>query len=490
VRAAAAVAGRGLPASYVRTVAPVFILTILSAAVAGARVAVAVAVVMVLLIGYSRVLTDWRTLLCALIGVILFIPIGRYTLPASLPFRLEPYRIFVAALLLVWLSSLLIDSRVKFRLGLVGAPLLLLVVVTLASDFANTGRIHQFAVSSTVAKRLTFFASFVLVYFLVVSLVRRSRDLQGLVKMMVIGGSVVAAFGLVEYTSGYNVFNHFQGFIPLHAEALPYTVARGSSRLRVYASAEHPIALGALFVLLLPLSGYLWQATRQRRWWVAAALLLMGTFSTQSRTAMIMLVVVVLVLLRLRPQSIRPLWPLLLPALLAIHFAVPGSIGSISSAFFPKGGLVAQQQSGAGTYGSGRIADLGPSLHEYAGYPVLGEGYGTRVTDKGPAQNANILDDQWLSTMLETGALGALAWIWIFSRSFRRLSRAAKEDDTPRGWLCAALAAALLAFSVGMLTFDAFSFAQVTFAAFIVLGLGSALLEIPALQWRSPVRAA
>ena len=35
---------------------------------------------------------DWQVLLAGLVLVILFIPIRRFTLPAALPFELEPYR--------------------------------------------------------------------------------------------------------------------------------------------------------------------------------------------------------------------------------------------------------------------------------------------------------------------------------------------------------------------------------------------------------------
>ena len=56
---------------------------------------------------------SWPRLIAALIVVILFIPIRRYTLPANLPFQLEPYRVFVALLVLGWLASLLVDARTR-----------------------------------------------------------------------------------------------------------------------------------------------------------------------------------------------------------------------------------------------------------------------------------------------------------------------------------------------------------------------------------------
>jgi O-antigen ligase len=120
------------------------------------------------------------------------------------------------------------------------------------------------------------------------------------------------------------------------------------------------------------------------------------------------------------------------------------------------------------------VADLAPTLAEVAKKPFLGYGYGTRITT-GPDANACILDNQWLGTLVEVGAFGALAWLWLFLRVLRRFGGAAKDDPSERGWLLAAMAASVTAYAVGMFTFDALSFIQVSFLLFIILGLGSAV---------------
>jgi O-antigen ligase len=100
------------------------------------------------------------------------------------------------------------------------------------------------------------------------------------------------------------------------------------------------------------------------------------------------------------------------------------------------------------------------------------------VTDQ--AKGGQILDDEWLGTLLETGLLGGFGWLWLFSRAVRRFGRAAKEDLSDRGWLLGALSAGIAAYAIGMLTYDAFAFVQVTFVFFIFLGLGTAVLRIAA----------
>jgi O-antigen ligase len=325
-----------------------------------------------------------------------------------------------------------------------------------------------------------FFLSFILVLYLTASVVRRLDDIDYLTKTLVTGGAVVAFFALVEARTGYNVFNHLSRVLPfLHGGQIggPEFLRVGTARLRVFASAEHPIALSAALVMLAPLALYLARRYGQRRWLVCALILLVACASTVSRTGIVMFVVMVLVFLWLRPKETRRMWPAILPALIVIHFALPGTLGALKHSFTPPGGVLNQQRSDAGQSGSGRLADVGPALGEWKRQPLFGEGFGTRVVDGSAAgAQANILDDQWLGTLLETGALGFAGWIWFFIRAVRRFGAEAKRDDSDRGWLLASFAAAVAAYAVGMLTYDAFSFIQVTFLLFIFVGLGSALL--------------
>jgi hypothetical protein len=81
-----------------------------------------------------------------------------------------------------------------------------------------------------------------------------------------------------------------------------------------------------------------------------------------------------------------------------------------------------------------------------------------------------------------------LAWLWLFTRSIRRLGREAKDDDGPRGLLLTGLTAGIASFAVGMIYYDAFSFIQVTFVLFLFLALGCATLAAD--RPRPPTEAA
>jgi O-antigen ligase len=441
-------------------------------------------VVLVTLIALTRpVFLAWPKLIAALIVIILFIPIRRYALPASLPFQLEPYRIFVAFLVLAWCASLLVDPRTRLRRTGLEGPLFAILGTTFLSLAANPGRVAAF--SSEIDKKLMFFLSFLLVIYLTTSVIRRLDNIDYLIKTLVGGGAVVAFFAIVEARTGFNIFNHLSRVIPF---LNPVNVVEpggflryGAATVRVFGPAQHPIALSAALVMLTPLSLYLARRTRQRRWIGCALLFAAGCASTVSRTGIMMFVVVVVVFIWLRPRETKRMWPAVLPLLVAIHFVLPGTIGSIKHSFFPAGGLLAEQKSQAGESGSGRLADLGPSLHEWAQKPLVGEGFATRVPDSDVrGGGANVLDDQWLGTLLETGIVGAFAWLWLFIRVVRRFGAEAKRDESERGWLLASIAAGVAAYGVGMFTYDAFSFIQVTFLVFIFIGLGSALMAEPA----------
>jgi hypothetical protein len=234
-----------------------------------------------------------------------------------------------------------------------------------------------------------------------------------------------------------------------------------------------------MLVLLLPLSIYLFRRKRQLIWLGAAALLVFGALASGSRTAAGMLAALLVSFFWIKRAETVKLLPMLVPLFVACQVVMPGTLGTFKAIIFPEGGSVIEEQKGGSGAGEGRVADLGPSLDQFARKPFLGQGFGSRLTSQSdPIVNARILDNQWLATLLEVGLFGALALLWLYVRSVRMLARRAKNDATPYGWLLATLAAALTAYAVGMVTYDSFSFIQVTFVSFILLGIAGAALRL------------
>jgi O-Antigen ligase len=428
------------------------------------------------LVAFQRTLLSWQTLLGLILAVILFIPIRRYTVGGGGPVELEPYRILIAIVLGCWFLALAADPEVRWRATGYGKPIAVLWIAILGSLALNLGRVN--ATSDLVVKQVTFFASYFLVLCFVASTIRPGAPLDRMIKLLVGGGAIVACCGLYEWRSGVNLFNGLGTVMPfLHYQDIGAGMVRGTG-VRALASAQHPIALGAALVMLLPLSVYLFKRTRNVIWLGCGLVLTLGALSTGSRTAALMLIVLFVCFLVLQRGEMVRLMPLLLVLLVIVQGIMPGTLGSFKGILNPAY-VVKEQSADVGT-GSGRLHDLGPSLSESIhGNPFVGQGFGTRVTaqdfEEGGAQ---ILDNQWLTSLLEIGALGVFGLMWLFCRAVRQLGRRARQATGADSWLATCLAAALAAYGVGMFTFDAFAFIQVTFLAFVVLGFASVASRI------------
>ena len=161
----------------------------------------------------GRRLLQWPALIASLTLVILFVPIRSYSLPASLPINLEPYRLVVTFVVGIWLASSLIDRGVRFHpSGLIDRPLTVFLAIVLVSLIVNIGRVES--VGSDAIKALLFLLSYVLVIYLVASVVRSQRDLDFQVDVLVYGGALVALACVLERQTQYNVFNHLSQFVP------------------------------------------------------------------------------------------------------------------------------------------------------------------------------------------------------------------------------------------------------------------------------------
>lgn len=442
---------------------------------------------------FIRLAKRWSWMVALTAVVVVCIPNdGRYTLSAHLPIQMEPYRVIVATLIVGWLVALLVDPRVRAKASQLDRPLTLIALATLGSELLNASRVAT--VSSYVIKALWLFACLVLIYYIIVSVIRSRATLERVIVVLVTAGVIEAIGAMYQRRSGSNPFDRLHFLLPgfsFNGVLSGNSLERGGN-IRATGAAGHPIELSATMAMLLPLAVYLAVSRREKRWWVAAVLLLGGDFAGGSRTGILSLLVIGITFIWLRPRQTARCWPALFPALVVVHFVSPGALGTIQGAFFPSGGLIHQQSTvlvgrGGVVQNNSRLSRWGPSFHEFLQHnPFFGEGYGTRVTgylvsgQKNPDDNANVLDDQWLKTFLEVGLLGMVGWIWLFARAIRRLGARAKlERGTPQGWLPVALAGSVGGFAMSMLTYDAFAFTQATCVLFILLAVGSIVLSLP-----------
>ena len=186
----------------------------------GIKVVAPIVIGVVALAAWHRELLRWQSLVGLILLVVLFVPIGRYALPGNLPFNLELYRLVVALVVVAWLASLLIDPRVRLRRTYFDVPLLLLVASVVASDLANPGRVNE--LSDSVAKTLTFFLSFVLVYYVVATTLRGREPVMFVLKVLGIGGVVIGLCAIIEQRTAYNAFDHVESVVPFLQRTGPF----------------------------------------------------------------------------------------------------------------------------------------------------------------------------------------------------------------------------------------------------------------------------
>jgi MFS family permease len=430
----------------------------------------------------SRLL-DWRVLTLLVLATIFVFPVRRVTLEIQVPIDPDPYRIVVFAVMLVWLVALLVDPDVRLRATRFDWPLGLFSAAVVLSVALNPGLVNGHG--QDVLKALLLVGIYLLFYYFVASVFTRRVDVELLVRAIVIGASGIAVLATIERLATYNTFDQLARLPGLEYIPPPEGLDERGGRIRVLGSAEHPLALGALLAFVTPFAIYLVRSSRA--WLVALALLFGGIGATVSRTPVIMLAVILGVYLWFLPkQTVRvlPIFPIVAVVGLLLF---PGLVRPSFEAFFPSQGLLDEQNTQLFEGGSttiNRLGDFQFALRDVERSPIVGHGLGTRVTD--PLQTARflpdgryggILDNQWLGTLLELGLLGIAGLVWLVARAVRSLRRESRLRSDADALLATSFAASILAFAIGMLFYDAFAFAQITFVFFFTLALVAVFLR-------------
>ena len=369
-----------------------------------------------------------------------------------------------------------------------GMPLFLLAVAALTSQIVNTEGMNVPGSEGQAIKSLSFFISFIVVFVLVASTIDSVRDVDKILAGIVVCGALVSLAALYEGRTHDNLFDRLDEWLPFSRNEREIFDVRGG-RLRVHASAQHPIALGAALIMVVPFAMYLAEKAAKglkSAFWVATAgILMIGALATISRTAVAMGVTMLILALWVRPGILPRLLPVLLVLPIVAHVAAPGALGSLSHAFGIGGGrpLIESVQGRAGQPGSGRLDDIEPGIDLWSRSPLVGLGVGTReVATSGAAARAPvpgqastpaiIFDNQYLRTLVSLGIVGLIGAVWFIWGSAIRLGRRSKRLAGDDGNLLAACAIACGGYGAGMAFFDAFSFVQVTLLFFIVAALG------------------
>ncbi|MGN6331334.1 MAG: O-antigen ligase family protein [Motilibacteraceae bacterium] len=285
---------------------------------------------------------------------------------------------------------------------------------------------------------------------------RAERLLRRLVGL----AGVVACVAVLQFFTGLDLVSYIR--IPgLSADGYLVAMETRNGLNRPSATATHPIELGVVLAVVLPLAlHFALRATAGRRTVPVLSVLVisLAALMSVSRSAVLASAVALAVFLPGLPRRQRRYTLLALPlVLVAVRLAAPGLIGTLRGLFTQIG---SDPSAGSRT---GAYDIVAPYIWQR---PLFGRGFNTFLP------SYHILDNQYLMTLIDTGIVGLSALLSLFVAAFLCAASAATRwpVHSERRGLARAVAAAVAAAAVGFLTFDALSFPMCAGLAALMIG--------------------
>jgi hypothetical protein len=409
-------------------------------------------------------------LIALFLSVLWLVPSDAIELSIPLPIDPHPDRFLLLVLAVVVLASALAGQT---RGGGTPAPsvsltLLLFVTVAVVSLAANSHALAGLGELEQGRNQLLLLVTYMALFWVVATVVRPS-ELRRFSVLIVVLATITAAGTIWEYRTDYNVFYDLANKL-FGAFASVESVPRSTldSRDETFGPTQHGLAITMMLTFALPFAmlGLASARTHGRKvlYGLAVALIFAGAISTQRKTSLIAPAAAVIVLTAYRPRQMLRLAPLGLVMVVLIQAMAPGALG----------GVVAQITGGFFESGStiGRTSDYEAIAPEIATYPLLGRGYGT--VNPARSDTYRILDNQYLSNLIQVGYLGLGAYIALIATAMALAHRVIRRggDDARRSIGLAALPG-FAAFAVANSLFDLSSFGQVPYLFCFIVGLCS-----------------
>jgi polysaccharide biosynthesis protein PslJ len=406
------------------------------------------------------------------------------SLPAKLVVQALPVSISLATAIALSLGVWWLCTHLVTDLGMakgwnpVRAALLFYAITqTLTYGAASAGYLPPDELHATDHTLVTV-AGCIALALVVCDAVQRMDRLHLLLKITVCGTTFLALVGILQALIGLDLTRYLQppGF--RSSTDFAYVLSRGDYR-RPAGTAAHPIEYGAACTMILPLA--LYYAFRPRigtgarmLWMACAGLMAASAVLSLSRSAMLCLAVLTPILLFAWPPCRRLMSvAVLIVSVVGLGLAAPNLSATLSGLFL-----------GASSDSSilARLRDYDAAFVEVARHPLLGRGLGTWLSSK-----YNVLDNQYLHTLIENGVIGLAAFTLLFLVSVVCLVRIRSEiSDPSERELALTLVAALSVGVVGSFTYDSLTFTTATGLTFLLIGAVGALIRIVRGRRRPP----
>lgn len=315
-------------------------------------------------------------------------------------------------------------------------------------------------------------------------MLRTQSDVRRVLRWLSYGGAFCGLVAALQYWMNIDLATWFRSVPGLESGVVTGITERGALS-RVAGTTAHPIELGVIAAMLLPIAVFV--AVRDIdvtksvvRRWLPVALIGISIPVSISRSGVLSLVVVLGVLLVLLPARQRLGLLLATPvALVAVFVTARGVLRTIAN-------YTAMGDSDPSI--QGRLSDL-PILERLVeASPLVGRGPGG--VDSGSL--VTIFDNQYFSTLVElgfVGLIGLLAYVLVPVLTALDARRRATDPETQE--MATALTASLMAVLAGFAAFDGLYFLTLGAVLALIVGITGAVFRLAVVRPETPpVRAA
>lgn len=427
-------------------------------------------------------------LLAAFLGMLFFVPIDSTEVKIHLPVGSQPDRFAIAGMVLAWMwlggdqRAFLRTRRSKLYAG----AAFVFFALAVASLLLDADKIVNLGDFTLAEKRFGLLASFLaLSWFTLTAL--RFEDLRGFTSYLIGLGTIMAVGMVIERRTGYNIFYNWSAMIlkPIatvgESPTVIHPVFGSDGRVVVVGPTLHGLAATTMLMVVSPFAlvrMFDSRSTRQRTMYAGIfTLMLVAAAATDRKTALLVPIALVLYIGLYRRRQVLRLLPIGLVALVGlIHFASPGSLGTILN---PSAAL----GSSSTTHRTSDFEDVTPDV---LSHPLLGRGYGTIDIEK-PSE-FRINDDEYVDEIWQVGVIGLVAYLFMIAAPVFLARRSIRGRDPRIEPLALAASAGCVAYLVVNALFDAMSFPQAPYMFFFVAALTTIAAAGPAGNVQ-PVRA-
>lgn len=410
--------------------------------------------------------------LAGFLAMVWLVPFDSMSLPVSLPMDARMDRPVLMGIAALWFLSLVGASTVtRLRVSRVHLALLLFLVIAAGSLVLNGATIVRLGDMDQATKKLALLFSYALLFVIVASSLKR-REVHNFVVFMVALACILSIGSLIEYRLGYNAFfNWSEKFLPV-VRPPELGAVDSIGRKSVVGPTIHPLAVAMMMALALPfaLSMFLHAVERRPRLLYAAAagLMFAAALATQRKTSLVAPAFGLVVLMAYRPNALKRLVPVGIGLFLAIHVIAPGAIGGVGDQLKPQNlfGVMSTKD---------RQSDYGAIKPDVVKHPLLGRGY-----ESYDQRKYRILDNQYLTTVIGTGALGILAYLAFFGSILSLAHRVYRGRDPGMAPLAIGASAAIASLVVGSGLLDVLALPQLPYLICFIGGLVVVLAQAEA----------